>query len=157
MSEETTHYAGFWLRFLAALLDGLVLLAGRFIFFGLLFLMIYAVLNLFEAGEWHRLVVYYSCAVIFAIANLWLTWIYYAKMESSKFQATLGKMAAGILVCDKNMAPVTFDRATARYFAKMITNLTLGIGWLMAAFTKRKQALHDHIAGTILIVKKNRY
>jgi len=72
-------------------------------------------------------------------------------MESSELQATLGKMALGICVTDKYGNRISFGRATGRHFAKIISSLTLGIGYLAAAFTEKKQALHDIIAGCLVL------
>jgi uncharacterized RDD family membrane protein YckC len=80
-----------------------------------------------------------------------LSWFYFAFMESSSRQATLGKMAIGVRVTDLDGRPVSFARATGRYFAKILSNLTLGIGHLMVAFTERKQGLHDMVAGTLVV------
>jgi uncharacterized RDD family membrane protein YckC len=74
-------------------------------------------------------------------------------MESSARQATLGKMALGIVVTDLDGNRIGFGRATGRYFAKILSALILLIGFIMAAFTQKKQGLHDIIAGT-LVVKK---
>jgi uncharacterized RDD family membrane protein YckC len=79
-----------------------------------------------------------------------VSWFYFSWMESSKFQATLGKMAMGIVVTDTNGQRISFGRATGRYFAKYISGFLLAIGYIMAAFTERKQALHDMIAGTVV-------
>ena len=78
-------------------------------------------------------------------------WLYFALMESSSKQATLGKMALGIRVTDVNGNRIGFGRATGRHFAKILSGLILGIGFLMAAFTEKKQALHDMIAGTLVV------
>ena len=72
-------------------------------------------------------------------------------MESSHLQATLGKMALSLQVTDLEGRRITFAKATGRFFAKYLSVLTLGIGYLMAAFTERKQALHDIIAGTLVV------
>jgi len=76
-------------------------------------------------------------------------WIYEAAMESSSKQATLGKMALGLKVTDEQGRRISFARATARYFSKFISAI-LFIGYIMAGFTARKQALHDMIAGTLV-------
>ncbi|MDX6593454.1 MAG: hypothetical protein QOJ13_2650 [Gaiellales bacterium] len=65
--------------------------------------------------------------------------------------ATLGRRALGIKVTDVEGNRITFARATGRYFAKILSALTLLIGYIMAAFTARKQALHDLIAGTLVV------
>jgi uncharacterized RDD family membrane protein YckC len=76
-----------------------------------------------------------ACSTISTIVS----WLYYALMESSAKQATVGKMALGILVTDLEGSRIGFGRATGRYFAKILPALILGIGFLMAAFTQRKQ------------------
>ena len=78
-------------------------------------------------------------------------WLYSAIMESSPLQATLGKMALGVKVTDLEGRRIGFGRATGRYFAQILSSLTLGIGYLMAAFTRRRQCLHDKIAGTLVV------
>ncbi len=79
--------------------------------------------------------------------------LYYPLMESSKKQGTLGKIAMGIKVTDMQGRRIFFGRATDRYFAKCISVLTLMIGYFMAGFTKKKQALHDIIANCLVIKK----
>ena len=90
---------------------------------------------------------------ILLLSPLWAGWLYYALLESSEYSATVGKMAMGIVVADRYGRRVTFERATARYFSKIITGFTFGVGYLMAAFSSRKQALHDIIAGCLLIYR----
>jgi len=78
-------------------------------------------------------------------------WAYYALMESSPAQATVGKIALGIYVTDVEGDPIDFRRASIRFWAKVISTLTLMLGWLMTAFTPRKRALHDILAGTLVL------
>jgi uncharacterized RDD family membrane protein YckC len=80
-------------------------------------------------------------------------WLYYAFMESSANQATVGKMAVGLKVTDLNGKRISFGRATGRYFGRLLSGFILGIGFLMIAFSAKKQGLHDTLAGT-LVVKK---
>jgi uncharacterized RDD family membrane protein YckC len=80
-----------------------------------------------------------------------LQWLYFAGMESSEHQGTLGKMALGLIVTDINDQRISFARATGRFFAKIITNYTFLIGYIMAGFTEKKQALHDMIASTLVL------
>jgi uncharacterized RDD family membrane protein YckC len=81
------------------------------------------------------------------------TWLYFALMESSAKGATLGKMALGIKVTDLTGSKISFGRATGRYFGKIISGAILYIGYIMAGFTQQKQALHDIMAGTLVINK----
>lgn len=87
-----------------------------------------------------------------ALATVWL---YYALLESSSRQATIGKMALGLIVIDEEGERITFARATGRHFAKILSTLVFFVGYLMVAFTQRKQGLHDLIAGTLVINKES--
>jgi uncharacterized RDD family membrane protein YckC len=77
-------------------------------------------------------------------------------MESSYLQATLGKMAIGIVVTDLEGKRISFARATGRHFAKIISGFILFIGYIMAGFTQKKQALHDLIADCLVVKKENK-
>jgi uncharacterized RDD family membrane protein YckC len=78
-------------------------------------------------------------------------WLYSALMESSRKQATLGKMALSISVTDLDGRRISFGRATGRYFAKILSAIILLIGFIMVAFTARRQGLHDMIADTLVV------
>lgn len=78
-------------------------------------------------------------------------WLYFASLESSARQATLGKSAMGLVVTGTNGNRISFLRATGRYFAKWLSAIILLIGFIMAAFTARKQALHDILASTLVL------
>jgi uncharacterized RDD family membrane protein YckC len=82
---------------------------------------------------------------------LMLSWVYYASLESSAWQATLGKKILGLKVTDLAGNRITFGRASGRFFAKILSGMILGIGFLMAGFTERKQALHDILAGCLVL------
>ncbi len=136
----TSMYAGFWRRVVAVILDGLVL--------GI----VTVPLNLaFGGGDdfGSNSGMYYSPAAS-SISTV-LGWLYAALMESSSKQATLGKMAMGIIVTDLEGRRIGFGKATGRHFAKILSALILGIGFLMVAFTQRKQGLHDILAGTLVV------
>jgi uncharacterized RDD family membrane protein YckC len=77
-------------------------------------------------------------------------------MESSKRQGTLGKMAIGIVVTDLDRRRITFGKANARFWSKLLSKALLGAGFIMIAFTRRKQGLHDIIAKT-LVIRKERH
>jgi uncharacterized RDD family membrane protein YckC len=84
------------------------------------------------------------------ILLLFGNWLYEAFMESSSYQATLGKMIFGMKVTDLNGNRISFERATGRHFAKWLSAMVLGIGYIMVGFTERKQGLHDLLAGTLV-------
>lgn len=149
--EVATHYAGFWRRFVAVLLDSVILAIGGFIIGGIFGFMIGAFLGAMGT----------DIPTIQAIAGgfgyvlgIVLNWLYFTLLESSSKQATLGKMALGIVVTDLNGNRISFGRATGRHFGKIISGMILCIGFLMAGFTKKKQALHDIIAGCLVVRKR---
>ena len=123
-----TEYGGFWVRVVAAIIDG-VLLAIVGVVLGLV------------VGD----------RTTESLVSTVVGWLYYAGMESSARQATLGKMAMGLAVTDLSGDRVSFLRATGRYFAKILSALILLIGFIMVAFTEKKQGLHDMLAGTLVV------
>ncbi len=76
---------------------------------------------------------------------------YFAGLESSSWQATVGKKALGIVVTDLNGNRISFGRALGRYFGKILSSLILMIGYIMVAFTEKKQGLHDMLASTLVV------
>ena len=127
VAAPAVQYGGFWIRFVAYLID--------WIFVGIISGVIAGV-SLGPAG---------------IVAFLVVPWLYEALMLSSEPRATLGKMALGMVVTDVGGARLTFGRATGRHFAKYLSAFILCIGFIMAAFTARKQALHDMIADTLVM------
>ena len=93
----------------------------------------------------------FSTYLISLITILCASWLYFALMESSAKGATLGKLALGLRVTDLNGNRISFARATGRYFGKIVSGMILMIGYLMAGFTQQKQALHDIMAGCLVI------
>jgi uncharacterized RDD family membrane protein YckC len=130
------EYSGFWRRFVAYVIDNILLS----VVFWLLVLVLGGIGG--DGGVFGA----YTLAAIG-----WL--LYYAAMESSSNQATVGKMALGIKVTDLEGNRISFGRAVGRNLAKIISVLIFYIGFIMAAYTAKKQALQDMIAGT-LVVKK---
>jgi len=131
---QSTAYAGFWRRVAAVLIDGLILSV------------VLIPLSLVLRDPDQQTTIYTPISTV-------INWLYFALMESSDRQATLGKMALGIVVTDLDGNKIGFGRATGRYFAKILSGLILFIGFIMVAFTAKKQGLHDMIAST-LVVKK---
>lgn len=143
-------YAGFWLRAFAWIIDMLVL--G--IVVGIL------ILNplLPRAGispDNVRAMFNSNNPQVLAINLLVLMaeWCYFALLESSAWQASLGKKALGLYVTDLRGNRLSFARASGRYFGMILSTLSLGIGYAMAGFTPKKQALHDLIAGCLVFKK----
>lgn len=150
-------YAGFWLRFVAYIIDAVLLSVLELV----LILIIVAVFglgtvirNLPENRDVNSIftATVILAIVVFACAVFVVIWLYFACMESSRYQGTLGKMALGLIVTDLQARPVSFGRASGRFFAKIITGLIpLCIGYIMAGFTAKKQALHDMIASCLVL------
>ena len=146
-ATPAVRYGGFWIRLVASMIDWLIVSIVVGPVAGIIFFMIHAAggavrMPDFGIGLVSRIVLQtlFFCAF----------WIYEAAMESSSRQATLGKMAMGLKVTDEQGRRISFGRATARYFSKIISGMILLIGYIMAGFTARKQALHDMIAGTLV-------
>ncbi len=90
-------------------------------------------------------------AISAQVISLLVTWLYYALLESGKHQATWGKRLLGIKIIGKDGQRIGFARASGRFFAKLLSYITLYIGFIMAGFTSRKRALHDIIAETYVV------
>ena len=143
-------YGNFWQRFFASLIDGIL---GSIIAIVIAF-PVGAVAGVVMSGNGlnpndaeFKLI---SGVIGYAIGII-VGWLYSALQESSAAQATLGKKAMGLKVIGLSGERISFGRATGRHFAKMISQLILMIGFLMQPFTEQKQALHDMMAGTLVI------
>lgn len=88
------------------------------------------------------------------LVNVLVAWLYWAGMHSSRYRATVGKRLFRLRVVDFDGERISFARATGRHFASILSGLTLGIGYIMVAFTRRRQALHDLIAQTLVVRKE---
>ncbi len=131
-------YAGFWIRAAAFIIDLLIANALSCIISRILF------------GNYYMYDDPASDPGPGAV-SLIVNWIYFAWQESSVRQATIGKFAVGIKVSTENGERLTFANATGRYFAKILSAIILLIGFLMVAFDKKKQGLHDKLAKTFVI------
>jgi len=88
------------------------------------------------------------------VLGILLSWLYYAAMESSKLQATVGKLAIGSIVVGEMNERISFGKASGRYFGKIISSLVLCIGYLMVIFTEHRQGLHDKMAMAYVVDKE---
>ncbi len=136
----TVTYAGFWKRFAASLIDGIIVsMVG--VFFGAFSGVLFG--RILGSPE--------GAALIVNGVSIVTQWLYYALLESSPNQATVGKMALGVKVTDMDGNRISFARATGRHFGKILSALLFCIGYLMVAFTPRKQGLHDIMAGCLVV------
>jgi uncharacterized RDD family membrane protein YckC len=157
--QAQVAYAGFWLRVVAHLIDGIILgipfflvMIGLFFLFGGFRLMARQRVGGPPDTAFLGMIIgaYLFTMFFYLVAG----WLYFALMESSTRQATFGKAVLSLYATDLAGRPLGFGHATGRYFAKIISGLIpFGIGYIMAGFTEKKQALHDMIAGTLVLRK----
>lgn len=143
-SPSSMRYAGFWRRFAAYLIDYVLLVIAAVV-------LVFALSVSGAIGNSD--ISANSAEVLINVFAFFAAWIYFALQESGGFQGTIGKRALGLKVFDLQGRRISFGRATGRYFGKILSSIILGIGWLMVVFTQRKQALHDKVAGTVVLYR----
>lgn len=148
--ESRNDYAGFWLRFFAHFIDEIFL---SIVILLLWFINVAVILSFIKFVGIRMNVVEVIGGIINFVILISIHWLYHAIMESSAKQATIGKILLGIIVTDMEGNKITFGKASARYWSKIISGIILNIGYIMAGFTEKKQALHDTIAGCLVIKK----
>ncbi len=166
--EEPKEYGGFWLRFVAYLIDSIIVGIPLTILSIIIFVVFFGATGVFdviladpdalsyEMSDEEALVFlgsYLGALGLTMVINLVVAVSYFAGLQSSKMQATLGKKMLGLKVTDLNGNRITFWRALGRYFAMSFLSGILLIGFILAAFTEKKQSLHDLIASTIVVKK----
>jgi uncharacterized RDD family membrane protein YckC len=149
-------YAGFWRRLAAFLLDFLigfgawlaVIAAVTFLIAAVMLSVGGQTLDSFPKAipNWVNLA-YYGLGLV-------MTWLYYTFAEASRWQGTVGKLALGIKVTDLAGTRISWLRANARYWAKLLSFLIVGVGFLMIAFTERRQGLQDMLASTLVVTRR---
>ena len=156
-------YGGFWIRVVAYFIDTIILL----VLLGVLYFALTAVglidwttisaladQSAMQPGAepdpalvmelTRQMGIFYLCVFL-------LAWLYDALLTSSPMQATPGKMVFGLRVATADGEPIGFGRATGRFFGKIVSGMIFNVGYLMVAFTSRKQGLHDMIANTVVM------
>lgn len=141
--QTQTSYAGFWIRFVAYIIDGIIL--------GIV---------TFPLGIIFPAVTMDGVIPIMNTTNMMITQVlsvaiflgYFIFMEGSK-ATTIGKMALGLTIIDESGNPITMGKAVPRNLGKIVSSLILMIGYIMAGFDPRKQALHDKLAKTFVVKK----
>lgn len=148
-------YAGFWRRAVAFLIDSMIIGIGASILyavvFGIQFFRLMGQQN--QQADPKNILLMMGSMLLLQVVCFVFFWLYFALQESSKAQATFGKRALGIKVVGPNGERLSFWRATGRTFGKIVSNMTLYFGYYMAGFTKKRQALHDLMAGTYVVQK----
>ncbi|MEO8010053.1 MAG: RDD family protein, partial [Dokdonella sp.] len=146
LPEGDAIHAGFWRRVAAYMVDSILVGIVLGLLFGLLSLASAAAVASENAG-----IVFGVLGLGYVLAIV-ITWLYFAKLESSPRQATIGKRVMGLKVTDDKGARISFGRASGRFFSKIVTGLIpFGIGYMLAGWTGRKQALHDMMATTFVV------
>jgi len=154
-TPRAVGYGGFWIRFVATIIDWFVIRLAMIPFAFLIMGRLVLLGGWFPRGgrvspdEMFPMMAAAGKLVLIQIAILWL---YEAWMISSSKQGTLGKMVFGLKVVDSETgAPISFGRATGRHFAKYVSAFTCLIGFIIAGFTAKKQALHDLMVSTVVV------
>lgn len=142
ISEPT--YAGFWWRWLALWIDGLIISIPSTLITILILIGLVKIFGMKPISEFTLKIVYNIFALVVLI-------FYQIVFESTKMQGSVGKRIVGIKCVDINLERLTFKKAFVRNICKVVSVFTFGIGFIMAGFTKKKQALHDIIAKTLVI------
>ncbi len=94
-----------------------------------------------------------SIIAAYGLTLIVIPWLYYAGFESSRSQATPGKVLMSLVVTDLEGNKPSFARTTLRFFGKYISTLIIFIGFIMIGFTKKHQGLHDKIAGCLVLLQ----
>ncbi len=150
------EYAGFWLRFVAFIVDSVI--TG--IVLTVLFYAMVIPIALLSGGASNAnqnqppspVFLGGMCGAYLVLLAVW--WLYFACFESSRLQGTPGKLMLGIKVTDLSGGRIGFGAASARTFGKILSQIIFYIGYIIAAFTERKQAMHDMLAGTLVVMKR---
>ena len=147
-SFQTPVYAGFWLRFAAYFVDALIM--------GLVFFPLGLILGVVmsangDSGDDATTALLQIVNMIINVLSIVVTWLYSSLLESSSWQGTVGKKLIGLRVTDLNGNRVSFGKATGRHFGKILSSMICLVGFIMAAFTEKRQALHDQLAGTLVV------
>lgn len=151
-SGDEVVYAGFWRRVAALCIDSFVVGIAFYavLIAGMLVLGLGRMAALDQVDSLGGGAIGGILAVIYLAYPL-ISALYYAGMESSATQATLGKMAVGIKVTDADGHRLRRGQALGRWVSHLLCYVTLYIGYIMAAFTDRKRGLHDMVAGTLVV------
>lgn len=159
-AQAPRQYGGFWVRFVAYLVDGLIIGIPYGIVVAILIAMFGGIAAIQRptvppadpAAVMAMMAPLLSAVILAGFFSIVLGWLYFAGMESSERQATFGKSLMSLRVTNGEGRRLSFGHATGRYFAKIISGMIpFAIGYIMAGFTAKKQALHDFIAGTLVL------
>lgn len=143
-----TIHGGFWRRTAAYLMDGFIIGVVNWV---ITMILMVAMVGSLAAGSVNAA---FGTIVLQVLIGIVLSWLYFALQESSAAQATLGKRAMGLKVTDDYARRIGFGRATGRFFGKILSSVIFNIGFMLAGWTGRRQALHDMICGTVVVFRE---
>ncbi|MBZ5661817.1 MAG: RDD family protein [Acidobacteriia bacterium] len=143
-------YAGFWLRACAFAIDTFILS----FFFATLASAYPTQLMTFPDQNTQSLLAIPHVTFTGFILLFVIMWAYYVFFETSSWQATPGKRLFRLYVTDLAGGKITLQRSSMRYFGRKISEVTFLVGYLIAAFTEKKQALHDIMAGCLVLRRR---
>jgi len=145
MPEQWMRYAGIWRRLAAAIIDTVML---AFMLFAVSIVAVVFLVALPLRGQVLQTGLFRLAAAALALL---IAWAYSAGFECSAGQGTIGKATLGVAGCDAEGQRIGFGRASLRFVGKLLTCLTLGAGFVLIAFDRRKRGLDDRLAGTVVI------
>jgi uncharacterized RDD family membrane protein YckC len=167
-TKEYEEYGGFWLRFAAYLIDSIIVGIPLTILSIVIFMIFFGTSDAFNTmisdpsymetemtneEAFAFMGSYFGALGVTFLVNLVVAVAYFAGLHASKWQGTVGKKLLGLKVTDLNGNRISFWRALGRYLAMAILSGIFLIGYIIAAFTEKKQALHDLIASTVVLKK----
>jgi uncharacterized RDD family membrane protein YckC len=143
-------YGGFWIRFLAKIIDGVILSIIQWaIMIPMSILIVPSMMQSSEQFPTPEFLLFIGIQVLTGITVP----LVYNTLLLGRFGATLGKMACRLKVVTPEGDKISYLRAFGRFFAEMVSYLILMIGYIMAAFDDEKRALHDRICSTRVVKK----
>ncbi len=149
--HKSVTYAGFWLRLVAYVIDSFLL--GIVLGNLLLRPLMGRPGGIPADNPWILFTDTSPRITALLLLFLMANWVYFSLMESSPWRATLGKKVLGLEVTDLAGNRISFARASGRFFAKILSSMTFLVGFVMAGFTEKKQALHDMLASCLVTRK----
>jgi len=147
--SRTFRYVGFWARFGAWFIDVVILNLGGLVWGSILGLIV----GVLMAGQ-PKDEIMMTARALAIILGLLIAWLYFSLMESSKYQATLGKQVIGAIVVSTDGGRLSFGQAAGRWFGKIVSGFAFGLGFIWIGISKTKQGFHDTLAHTYVIYKR---
>ncbi len=150
-SSDALKYAGFWIRFAAKFIDGIILSVVTGAPYWIVYFKYFQLMT--QENPDPAQMQMYSIWMMLTYLLMMVLQIAYTTFMVGKFGATLGKMAVGIKVVNPDGSKVSYLKAFGRWWSELVTGFTFGIGYIIVAFDDQKRALHDHICSTRVVSK----